>query len=67
METDVTDKVETGEVDDECMPVKKCVCGATFPNWNQLLSIYPDDPWECPHCHAKLYFRCRVIVFKIEP
>jgi DNA-directed RNA polymerase subunit RPC12/RpoP len=63
--TDVTDKVDFNNPDDEYLPLTRCVCGATFPSWDQVLSIYPEHPWECPACGAKLVFRNAVRVFQV--
>ena len=63
---DVTEQVSLGSVDDEHVPIRKCVCGATFPDWTELLSIYADDSaWECPKCKRRLYFKCMVRAFEL--
>lgn len=64
---DVTQFVVFGEIDGEALPLTKCVCGKKFKYWDQVLSIYPDDPWECPGCKRKLYFRSSVKVFRVMP
>ena len=65
MYRDVTDHVEFSELDDEMLPITKCVCGATFPKWHETLSIYYDQPWECPYCGRKLFFTNKVTVYEI--
>lgn len=62
---DVTKQVEFGDIDGEHIPLTKCVCGATFKGWSQVVDIYPDSPWECPRCGVKLYFTCDVRVYKL--
>jgi len=63
---DVTEQVNIGCLEDEeCLPIHKCVCGAEFKDWAEVLSIYRDDAiWECPNCHRKLYFSLKVKVFE---
>jgi predicted RNA-binding Zn-ribbon protein involved in translation (DUF1610 family) len=65
MPTDVTDKIDSGEIDGECLPITKCVCGEKFDAWSQVLSIYPGDPWVCPNCGVKLIFRCDITVYQL--
>ena|SRR3989304_5387795 len=62
---DVTDLVKRGYVDDECMPIEKCVCGAEFKGWDWTISIYRDRANKCPACGRKLYFRQSVSVFEV--
>ena len=62
---DVTDLIKRGYVDDECMPIEKCVCGAEFKSWTFIISIYKDHAYECPKCGRKLYFTMRVRVFEV--
>jgi len=40
MPLDVTDQVEFGNNDDECLPLHKCVCGKKFDHWDAIISIY---------------------------
>ena len=63
---DVTDLVKRGYVDDECMPIEKCVCGAEFVPWTFIISIYRDSAYECPMCSRKLYFAMSVRVFEVD-
>lgn len=53
---DVTRQISYGDVDGEDMPITKCVCGANFELWGEIVGVYKDRPWICPHCGAKLYF-----------
>jgi len=62
---DVTSKVDFGEVDDECLPLLKCVCGKEFARWKCILSIYKEDPWVC-ECGRKLIFRNAIKVFDVS-
>lgn len=62
---DVTDIVDFQNPDDELLPVTKCVCGFKFDSWEFTISIYKDDPYECPDCGAKLFFRNAVRVYQV--
>ena len=62
---DVTKHVDFAEVDGEHIPLTKCVCGAVFRAWDQVVSIYPERPWECPKCGDKLFFTCEIRVYKL--
>ena len=62
---DVTDLVKRGYVDDEHMPIEKCVCGAKFKGWDWTISIYREDAYECPKCGRKFYFQQTVRVFEV--
>lgn len=64
---DVTDLVDFGNSDDECLPLTKCVCGQEFSYWNFTLSIYRDMVIKpCPNCGRKLYWRSMGIrVFEV--
>lgn len=56
--TDVTDQVGFGYVDDEMMPLHRCVCGEVWAAWNgPILSIYKDQCTACPACGRKFYFK----------
>lgn len=66
MDKDVTDKVEFGNSDDEFLPLEKCVCGQVFGFWDHSLSIYRDNPTECPKCGRKLYFKNKITVFEVN-
>jgi hypothetical protein len=64
---DVTDMVDFGNPDDECLPMTKCVCGHTWEMWGGfMISIYKNNASECPNCHRKLYFRQAIRVYQIE-
>jgi DNA-directed RNA polymerase subunit RPC12/RpoP len=63
---DVTSKVGYGSVDDESLPINRCVCGTEFGSWSQIIGIYEDNPWECPNCHIRLVFRNRIRIFSVD-
>jgi NAD-dependent protein deacetylases, SIR2 family len=65
MKTDITDKVYTGSPDGELVPLNKCACGKEFEYWDFILSIYDDNPKECPNCGRKLFASIQVRVFEI--
>ncbi len=60
---DVTDQVVFLGNDGELLPIIKCVCGKEFPPWNFAISIYEDNPNDCPNCGRKLFFRNRISVY----
>ena len=64
---DVTSQVETGSVDDEHMPITRCVCGATFPAWERIISIYDNPDWitPCPKCGRRFFFQPSVKVYEL--
>ena len=65
MDKDVTSLVDFGFSDDEFLPLLECVCGEKFGYWEHCLSIYRDDPKECPKCGVKLYFEFSVKVYQV--
>jgi DNA-directed RNA polymerase subunit RPC12/RpoP len=64
-QTDVTDQVTFDDNDGESLPLTKCVCGQKFESWEEVVSVYADEPWTCPHCGAKLFFSVNVKVYKV--
>jgi DNA-directed RNA polymerase subunit RPC12/RpoP len=64
---DVTKKVNFGWIDDESLPITKCICGHEFEMWcgDLTISIYKDDPTECPNCGAKLYFSNEIRIYQV--
>ncbi len=68
MNIDVTDKVvfDNDDIDGECLPLYKCVCGKEFEKWHFILSIYEDHPHICSHCGRKLFFRNEIKVYEVE-
>lgn len=63
---DVTNSVDFLNPDDECLLITKCVCGVKFDGWEFNISIYQEDPYECPNCKAKLFFSNGVKVYQIK-
>ena len=66
MAKDITDLVDFGLNDDECLPLTRCVCGQVFKRWEFIISIYPDMADECPNCGRKLYFKVAIMIFEVE-
>jgi hypothetical protein len=65
--TDVTHKVDFGEVDGYSLPIIRCICGQHFEYWYEVLpSLCDGDMWECPNCHRKLAFENSITVYEIE-
>jgi hypothetical protein len=65
MPLDVTAEVCFGTNDDEALPLLKCVCGKKFDLWNAIVSVYPDNPWQCDECGRQLYFRNSITVYQV--
>ena len=63
---DITSKIEFGDNDEELLPITKCACGHKFEFWKFTISIYEDNPYECPYCKRKMFFRTNIQVFEIE-
>ncbi len=58
MKNDNTKEVKvnlTAGRDDECQPIQ-CVCGYGKDPWSFNISIYENDPTECPECGRKYFF-----------
>lgn len=64
LDIDITDLVEFGNNDGECLPIMRCVCGNEFYYWKFIISIYRDDPYHCDACGRGLYFTCAIRVFE---
>jgi hypothetical protein len=63
---DVTKDVLLGDNNDgECLPIVECVCGQGFDNWDFIISIYSDNPDECPNCKRKLFFSNSIKVYEV--
>jgi hypothetical protein len=65
MPIDVTSDVCFGNPDDESLPLLKCICGKKFEAWKEIVSIYPEHPWQCDECGTQLYFRQAIQVFRV--
>ena len=64
--TDVTKQVGFGNPDDELLPVEHCVCGVKFAYWREVLHEGPEDLWECPSCHRRLYFTNQITIYEVK-
>ncbi len=64
--TDITNRIEFDNNEDEYLPITKCICGNTFNGWDFMISIYTRDPYKCSKCGSKLYFENKITVYKIE-
>jgi len=65
MDKDVTELVDFGLNDDECLPLTKCVCGRAFFPWDFQLGIYRDSATECHECGRKFFFQLSLRVFEV--
>lgn len=62
---DVTHLVELGSIDDELIPVNRCICGHPGGWGNFTISIYRDTPYKCPNCGRGLYFTLGIRVYEV--
>lgn len=65
MYRDATEIKLTDLPDDECLPIE-CICGYGKKPWTFIISIYSDNPDECPQCGRKYYFKQDIQVFVEE-
>lgn len=65
MEIDATKDMSFGNSDDEFLPITKCKCGKTFNYWEFSISIYKENPTECPNCKRKFYFKSSVTILEV--
>ena len=63
---DVTKLVEFYDNDGESLPLIKCVCGAEYVPWGNILSIYRDLAKVCPKCGRKFYFTNEIKVYEVK-
>jgi len=63
---DITSQVHIYGYDEEIATLTKCACEQSFEPWEFNLSIYRDDPKECPSCHRKLYCSICVKVHEVR-
>ena len=63
---DVTNLVEFDLNDDECLPIRKCVCGHKFDPWKFFISIYRETAYQCHWCTRKLYFEIALHIYEIQ-
>ncbi len=66
MDKDITSQVDFGDIDDEHLPLTKCICGRVFDSWDFVISIYRDDTQICPDCKRKMYFTNQIKVYEVE-
>lgn len=62
---DVTDKVTFAGPDEEALAITRCVCGAQFPPWTEIVGVEADRPWTCPQCGARLVFEATIRVLRV--
>jgi DNA-directed RNA polymerase subunit RPC12/RpoP len=62
---DITNQVQFYTNDDECLPIVECACGHAFDPWEFVLSVYRDDPRECPNCGRKMFFQNEITVYQV--
>jgi DNA-directed RNA polymerase subunit RPC12/RpoP len=67
MNIDITDQIKFNayDVDGESLPIQRCVCGRSFDFWDFVISIYDDDPHECPECGRKMFFRVVARIYEV--
>ena len=52
-------------IDEELMPIQKCLCGQEFGHWEFVIGIYPDNPSACPRCGRKFFYKIAVDVYEV--
>lgn len=63
---DVTDQVRFGRVDNECLPLERCICGAAWNPWmGPILGLNNEE--DCPVCGRLYFFRVTLQVFQVIP
>ena len=63
---DVTAEVAFWGNDGDTLPLTRCACGAEFPAWDFILSVYADLARQCPRCGRRMYFRNDIRVYEVE-
>lgn len=63
---EITEDVEYGSVDGPCLPLRRCICGAEFGDWKQILNHDSKRPWKCPDCDRELFFSAEIHVYEKE-
>ena len=56
MRENVLHLIECDVNDGESLPITRCLCGAKFVLWEEIVTMSTDYPWECPECGVKLSF-----------
>ena len=70
---EVTDAVEFDQPleygdcgnEDIQLPIRKCICGAAFDEWDFRVALYPELPNHCPKCGRALYFTVKIQVYEV--
>ena len=64
---DVTADVKFGAVDDECLPLTRCLCGAAWNAWHGPVLSYTsrETAEECPVCLRRFYFTNDIRVWEV--
>lgn len=62
---EVTTLMVLGPVDDELVPVLRCLCGYEPAEWTMVLGIYHDQPTLCPQCRRRFYVRIGVQIYEV--
>ena len=62
----ITKEVNFENNDDESLPITKCKCGHIFEPWHFIISIYDEDPYECPECGCKMFFRNKIKIYEVK-
>ena len=62
---DVTHRLMVGDVDEESLPIKRCICGTEFKPWDFVISIYKKEPIACPICDRKFYFTNKITIYQV--
>lgn len=64
IDKDITKDCLFGWFDDACLLLMQCACGKKFKDYEEILGIYRDDPFECS-CGRKLYFSNKITIYEI--
>ncbi len=62
---DVTNQVKVEDNDGEHLPLIKCVCGAEYPPWDFIISVYEDLAHGC-RCGRKFIFKNNITVWEVK-
>ena len=66
MKKDITGLVIFDLPGDEFLPIVQCVCGKSFDFWSFTVSIYENDPIQCPECGRKFIWSQNITVWEVE-
>jgi hypothetical protein len=62
---DVTNKISFAEIDDEQLPIIKCVCGKEFERWDYVIYYNDKNCRKCPNCNRRFYFINKITVYEV--